>query len=154
MFHVSCFMKTYELTYIISSANGLEKSAEVTKDVDSLIQANEGIIIKSEKTTAQMLAYAIKKQRSGYFVMVEFQGEETKIKIISDEIEKYPQIIRQMITVKKPVKIIKERRTRKPIFEAGKINEQVFTKNSGLAKKETKVQMEELTQKLDEILSE
>ena len=60
-------MKTYELTYIIPSSVTTEDTATVMREVDSFIQSKEGVILKSENTAAQTLAYPIKKNSSGYF---------------------------------------------------------------------------------------
>ena len=145
-------MKTYELTYIISSAMTQEDAALVSKDVETFIQSKEGVILKSEKTSAQSLAYPVKKQSSGYFCILEFQTSESTLKEMNAMLGKEKKILRHFVLIKKPVKIMKERRTRKPVIAA---------ETPGLAKTatETKKKAEKLNavdldKKLDEILSE
>ena len=62
-------MKTYELTYIISSQLMSSEADGLMKEVESFIQSKDGVVLKSEKTAAQPLAYQIKKQSSGYFAI-------------------------------------------------------------------------------------
>ena len=142
-------MKTYELTYIISSQNGSEEADKTKNDAEALIQSLEGVILKSEKTVAQTLAYPIKKQSSGYFVISQFQANEDKIKPLKEKLDKVGSILRSFIIVKRPVKEMKERRTRKPLQDAK--NSEILSdkdKNRG-----AKVEMEEINKKLDELLS-
>lgn len=145
-------MKTYELTYIISSALGATESDNLKKDLESFIVSKEGVVLKSEKTMAQPLSYVIKKQSSGYYVILTFQALEDKIKEIKNNIEKNAGILRHLITIKKPVKEMKARRTKKPMAIKEKTENSVFVHE----KKETdgKVEIEEINKKLEEILSE
>lgn len=159
-------MKTYELTYIISSQVNSAEIDIILKNIESFIQEQEGIILspqsgipfagKSEKTSAKTLAYPIKKQSSGYFITLEFQALEDKIKEIKSKIEKDNKILRHFIIVKKPIKEMKERRIRKPLFMQNKIEKPSFanpSENRG-KKSEGKVELEEIEKKLDEIFSE
>ena len=141
-------MQTYELTYIISSHMTVEEADTVKKDFEASLQGMSGVVIKSDRTAPLPLAYQIKKQSSGFFVTTEFQIEEAKVKPLKADLEKNPSVLRHFLIVKKPVKIMKERRTRKPIA----ISElPVATKSKGPTKK---VEMEDINKKLEEILSE
>lgn len=151
-------MKTYELTYIISSANGKEKTDVLAKELEVFVQSKEGVILKSENTQAQTLAYPINKQGSGYFTTLEFQIEEDKIKEIKEKLEKDNQILRHFIMIKKPIKKMKERRTRKPMFikefelkQKPSIMESAEKEDQ---KKRGKVDVVDLDKKLDELLNE
>src|SRR3989338_7690863 len=119
-------MKTYELTYIISSQISTDESEALRKDLESFVQSKEGVILKSEKTTPQTLAYPIKKHSSGYFATLTFQVLEDKVKEIKDKLEKDLKVLRHFILIKRPVKI----------------------------KKEETVKTEDIDKKIDEILSE
>lgn len=141
-------MQTYELTYIISSHMTVEEADAVKKDFEASLQANGGVILRSEKTVPQPLSYQIKKQSSGFFVITEFQTEESKVKELQAELGKNTKVLRHFLIVKKPVKIMKERRTRKPVIMT---DAPVAPKSAAPAKK---VEMEDINKKLDEILSE
>ncbi len=144
-------MQTYELTYIIPSNMAVEGAETAKKDFEAFLQGKGGLIVKSERTAPQPLAYQIKKQSSGFFVVTEFQIEESKVKEVKAELEKNVNVLRSFLIVKKPKKIMKERRTRKPLMAvaADTVKESVFKK----AKKE-ELSGKELDKKLDEILSE
>ena len=110
-------MKPYELTYIISSAQKSEDAQNLTKEVEAFIQEKGGVIVKSEKTVPQSLAFPIKKQSSGYFAILEFQIEEKEIKGIKEKLGKEVNVLRSSLVVKMPAKPVKKRRTRKPMTE-------------------------------------
>ncbi len=141
-------MKSYELTYIISSGLTTDEVANVMKETESFIQSKEGVILSSEKTAAQTLAYPIKKQSSGYFSTVIFQLEEGNVKELKAKLDLQKEILRSVILVKKPAKIMKERRTRKPMA-ASEMNAMTPAKEK---KSQEKLNPEDLDKKLDEIL--
>ena len=151
-------METYELTYIISSQINSEEADSVKNEAESLIQGKEGVILKSDKMGAQPLSYPIKKQGSGYFNVTVFQVEENHLKEIKSNLDKNIKILRSVIVVKKPVKQMKERRTRRPLgmpeFEIKRkpsIMEKIMGNSS---KSQEKVDTADLDKKLDELLSE
>ncbi|MDO8530040.1 MAG: 30S ribosomal protein S6 [bacterium] len=146
-------MKSYELTYIISSQMMSQEADAFMKEVETFVQSKDGVVLKSEKTIAQPLAYRIKKQSSGYFAILTFQAAEDKIKEILEKLNKDTQILRSTIMVKKPIKEMKERRTRKPAFTQDKeaaAKAGIFKEE----KKEEKLNPEDLNKKIDEILGE
>ena len=147
-------MKTYELTYIISSAMTQEDAAAVSKEIEAFIQSKEGVILKSEKTGAQTLAYPVKKQSSGYFCILEFQLAESAVKEVKVMLEKDKKILRHFMLIKKPIKIMKERRTRKPLFTSEKDSGIKPLLSESKEKKAEKLNPVDLDKKLDEILSE
>lgn len=141
-------MKSYELTYIISSAISADEAANVAKENETFIQSKEGVILSSQKSVAQTLAYPIKKQHSGYFVTTIFQAAEDKLKELKAALESNKSILRSVILIKKPAKEVKPRRTRKPLFS---------TEGVGIGSPEKKIQKavnpEDLDKKLDELLT-
>ena len=148
-------MKPYELTYIISSQIPSEQATSVSKEVESFIQSKEGVVLKSEKTGAQSLAYPIKKQSSGYFLTLTFQMLENNIKELKEKLEKDSNILRHFIIIKKPVKELKKRRTKKPstIFQSQNTEKSSIFKHEDKRESE-KIDLEKIDKKLDEILSE
>ena len=150
-------MQTYELTYIISSQINSAEADSVKNEAESVIQSKEGVILKSEKMGAQPLSYPVKKQGSGYFNVTVFQVEENHLKEIKSNLDKNSKILRSVIVVKKPVKQMKERRTRKPLgmteFEIKRkpsIMEKIMGNSS---KNQEKVDTADLDKKLDELLN-
>lgn len=153
-FHISysfIFMKSYQLTYILSSAITAEDSETIKKDIESFVQSKDGVVTASHKTAPQVLAYPIKKASSGYFVTVEFQIGQDALKEVQEKVNQKPEVLRQTIVVKHPVKEQKKRRT-KPESKV----QAVPAADAPVAKKgkESKVEMEEVEKNLDQILSE
>lgn len=155
-------MKTYELTFIITPQISSQEAEGLLKEVETFIQEQEGVILKSDKPTAQTLSYRIKKQASGFFANLELQIPEGKIKNIREKLDKNNKVIRNMIVVKNPAKLRKERRTRKPLFASEPIP-MPLTKEEPAAvgalvqeekKVDTKIELNEIDKKLDEILGE
>lgn len=146
-------MKTYELTYIISSQLPSEQIDSLAKEVESLAKTQGGTVLASTKNPAQPLAYRINKQSSGHFATLIFQIEENLIQEIRKQLNQNANILRHAIIIKKAPKAVKERRTRKPLFAASK-DEAVKTEIFKEIRKEEKLNPEELGKKLDEILGE
>ncbi len=145
-------MKSYELTYIISSSLTTDEVHNVIKDTESFIQGNEGVILSSEKTSAQPLAYPIRKQSSGYFATIIFQAEAEKVKALKDKLDKEKEVLRSIVLIKKPVKELKARRMRKPLTQASKELGEILTDKD--VKKGEKVKPEDIDKQLDQILGE
>ncbi len=142
-------MKTYELTYIISARLGAEEMATLVKNIEGFIQEKEGVIITSQKTVAQSLAYPINKQSSGYYATLVFQAAEDIISAVKAMLEKETDVLRHLILIKKPLREMKERRTRKPIGTADAKPAAVATQTPA-----EKVSEVDLDKKLGEILGE
>ncbi|MEK7061702.1 MAG: 30S ribosomal protein S6 [Patescibacteria group bacterium] len=149
-------MKPYELTYIISSELTTGEAEAKTKSIESLIQGKEGIVLRSEKPIPRTLAYNIKKQSSGFFGVLEFQLEPEHLGELKEKIQKDDKIIRHMFLINNPVKIQKERRTRKePLISDEAFSAVGTIKEEGKEKKiSKKVELEEIEKELEEILSE
>ncbi|MBX4200905.1 30S ribosomal protein S6 [Candidatus Parcubacteria bacterium] len=140
-------MKSYQLTYIVSSEVPSDSMETVKKDIETFVQEHEGVILSAEKTTPQMLAYPVNKRSSGYFITLEFQSPEDKIKELGEKIKKEKNVLRHAILVKKPSKPKKPRRTRKPM-------DQATAPKAAPDKGKSNVEAKDLDKKLDEILSE
>jgi ribosomal protein S6 len=156
-------MKTYELTYIITPDITSEETEAKAKEFESKIQAKEGIILRHTNPTVKPLAYSIKNKISGFFGVLEFQIEPEKLVEFKEEILKDNKILRQIITIKNPVKAKKERRERiKPADEA-ETQEKVEEKTEPVSEEKTepkskdgkeKVELKDIEQKLEELLGE
>ena len=150
-------MKTYELTYIISSEITSEEAGVMAKEFISFIESKEGIILRSENPVAKTLSYPIKKFGSGYFVVLEFKIEPEKLSELREKLEKEVKILRHVIIIKNPIRIRKERRSaRKSLFST-----ETEPKNITVAEEEIEekkpvktVELEDIEKKLDEILGE
>lgn len=159
-------MQTYELTYILSPEITSEEAGNKAKEIESAIQMQAGIIVKQIVPVAKTLSYQIKKHASGFFGVLEFQMEPEKLLEIKSVIEKDKQIVRHMVLIKKPVKIKKQRRSKReslptdelPSIEAkDKKSESKKTDEPATEKAhegKAKVELKDIEQQLEEILGE
>lgn len=155
-------MKTYELTYIISSQFGATEAEETANTIVAAIKNKDGVVLKSEKTAPQTLSYRIKGQSSGSFVTVEFQAAEDAVKELWDAARQDKRIIRSLVVVKKPVKITSKRRrapvlslkidsASAPLSVPEVLDQQIPAQENPVKKK---VDAETIEKRLDEILGE
>ena len=147
-------MKTYELTYIISSNINQKGAQELSKEVEDFIKSKDGVILSSEKSLAQTFAYPIKRKSSGYFATLSFNLPENRINELRENLGKNQEILRHFIVIKKQVKPLKKIRTRKPIAAQPQFPaDSPFLKNEDKRELE-KVDLDTIDKKLDEILNE
>lgn len=152
-------MKTYELTYIISPEITSEEAGAKAKEIESAVQNKEGTILKQLNPVAKTLAYPISKRASGFFVVLEFQLESEKLEELAEIIKKDGKIVRNMLIIKEAAKPKKERRIKvksAAIFEVEQKtgNNEIPKPAAAKAEGKGKVELKDIEQKLNELLSE
>ncbi len=152
-------MKSYELTYIINPELSFEEAEAKAKEIESLIKNKEGVVLKQTNIGAKTLAYPIKKSASGFFGVFEFEMEPELLKEFKEAIMKDEKIMRQMIVIKKAPKAVKERKPRIKLAEATKLEKQAPKEETskttlGKEKEEGKIKLQDIEQKLEELLGE
>jgi ribosomal protein S6 len=145
-------MKNYELSYLISPDSSTEEAEALNAGITSYIQKEGGLILKSEVPVSKFLGYTIKKQRSALWVNIEFSTEPEKIALINDYIKKETKVLRYLLVIKKPKRQVKERRERKEQTPAPEIEKQEKVVKS--EKSDKKVDIQDIDEKLNEILGE
>jgi len=143
-------MKYYELTYLISSEIKEEEIKKLTEEINLFIQEEKGIIIKSGNPSPEILAYSIKKQKTAFWVSLEFYLEPEKIENLREKLKKRIEILRFLLTSKKTPK----KKTIKPEIAAEKTASAQTLKEDKKEKPEKKVELKEIEKKLEEILNE
>ena len=128
-------MKHYELTYLISPELSKEEANSLSTEISSLIQEKQGILEKTIPVSKKQLAYPIKKKTTAYLASIDFKINSEKLKEIESQIKANSKILRYLILIKTPFKIIK-----KP---------QAISKKKTIKKK---VELKEIEKKLEEIL--
>ncbi len=148
-------MKNYELLYIISGQFTEDEVVKIREDIDALIAKYGGQIGYREFLGKKKLAYPIDKNFHGYYVVTEFETEETaKIKELATDLKLDKRILRAQAITKPKItaeEIVKkqERKERLQNQTEEKIEEPVTRR-----KETQKVSMEKLDEKLDEILKD
>jgi len=81
-------VRDYEVMYILQPDLDEEKVTAAIEKYSSLIQANGGTVINVDKWGKRRLAYELKGQREGNYVLVQFSGEPA----VSSELDRVMKI--------------------------------------------------------------
>ncbi len=116
-------LKNYELLYIIHP--DLEGTSDkVFEKVAGFIKKNEGEITSQEDWGKRKLAYQIKKNDFGVYILVNFTAESTKVAQVENSLRLSEEILRSMIVIvpeyKEPKKSKKEAKKAAAVTEAKK----------------------------------
>ena len=131
-------MKSYELTYLISSELSEEEAIQLQAKITSFIlQEEEGILVKEKLPFKKKLAYPVKKQSQAYITVINFQLPSEKLIDLEKKLKLENQILRYLILAKKEPRVAKF--TKKPPRSLKKIVK-------------PKVELKEIEKKLEEIL--
>ena len=93
-------MKDYEAMVIIDPEMEDEKIEASVAKIEGLIKKNGGKIEKTDRWGKRKLAYPIKKQPMGYYVVLYFNGQEDGIKEMDRVMRISDDVIRHMIVAK------------------------------------------------------
>lgn len=146
-------MKLYELTYILSPDLSLQDARNVFQELITFLQEKGGILENSFSPILKKLAYPVKvvkdfgerrkeKKITGYLSSLSFRLEPNQLKDVREKIAQCPGLLRFLIFAKKEQRPLLEKRT--VVGYGRKLKE----------KPEKKVALEEIEQKLDEILGD
>ncbi len=140
----------YELVIFLSSNITDKEAEEKFNNFVKQIEELGGAILETNLPRLELLSYPIKKETSGYLCLTKFKIEEGKIEELKKKLSLTPEILRFSVfrkqeSVQKPI--------RRRVFKTAPLKTQEIKEKS--APKETsEVSLEELEQKLNEILKE
>ena len=89
-------MKKYEVMFIVNIANEEVIQAAV-KLVQDTITRIGGTVVKVDEWGRRHLAYEVKHQNEGYYVVVEFEADPSQITELDRIIKIHEEIIRHII---------------------------------------------------------
>ncbi|KWZ77047.1 ribosomal protein S6 [Anaerococcus hydrogenalis] len=89
--------KNYEVMFIINAGLDEEAADAIVKRVEDLITKNGGTVNNIDRMGKRRLAYEVKKQIDGNYVLVEFAIDPAQIKEIDRVIKINEKIIRHLI---------------------------------------------------------
>lgn len=130
----------YELTFLVNPNISSGELTSLLKQLKDFILRYDGEIIKDFSSQKINLAYAVKKLRQAYLIVIDFDLEKNKIEALKNYIKDSKSILRHLLITKKPIKI--------QAIRIKPIKPRVETKAK------TKVKIEELDKRLEEILEE
>lgn len=67
-------MRRYETIYIVNPNLAEEVNKEVIEKFSNLIQKHDGVVVKIEEWGSKRLAYPVKKNDYGFYVLVDYCG--------------------------------------------------------------------------------
>jgi small subunit ribosomal protein S6 len=91
-------LRTYEALYIVSPEVAEDDIQTVVKDVDDLVTKHEGTIVRSEIWGKRKLAYSVKQQTEGIYVLLRFTASQEFIARMTTYFRLSETIIRFLIT--------------------------------------------------------
>ena len=71
--------RTYEVMYIIDPAADADKITSLNETISQLIEKEGGTIVRMDDIGRRNLAYPIKKNREGYYMLFEIDGSGQEI---------------------------------------------------------------------------
>jgi small subunit ribosomal protein S6 len=128
-------MRNYELTFLLSPEIEEKNLKEFQQKIKNLIEKIGGVLISSLSPIKRTLFYSIKKKTEAFLGVCEFQMEPKALEDLKKNLEKESEILRFLILVKKPSKKVEVLKRPKE-------------------KVKRKAKLEEIDQKLKEILGE
>ena len=90
-------MNNYELTLVLPGGATAAKKKSVLARIEKLVKTGKGKIAKSDDWGKLDLAYEIKKQKSGVFVLMNLEMTPDMIKNLKDKLRLDDDIIRYLI---------------------------------------------------------
>jgi len=87
-------MRHYETIYIVNPNLAEEGNKEVIEKFSNLVQKHEGAVVKVDEWGSKRLAYQIKKNDYGYYVLMDYCGGSQIIAEIERELKLDDRIVK------------------------------------------------------------
>ncbi|OGF24957.1 30S ribosomal protein S6 [Candidatus Falkowbacteria bacterium RIFOXYB2_FULL_34_18] len=151
----------YELLYIISNKFTEEELKPIMEKVNKFVTGNGGTITYSEEWGNKKMAYPINHFNFGYYNLLEFDAEGSKLQEIDKVLRLSHDVLRHQIVVKKmrteeEIKKEKEEEKNRVKKEKEKTKEEIKKEEKPKEEERTttkvKVDLNDLDAKLDKIL--
>jgi len=100
-------LKRYEGMFLVEPVKASTNWDEVTKHIEEVITKHGGKVIQSIKWAERKLAYPIKKQKRGTYVLVDFEAPPASIDKIKADSVLSEIILRALIVIPSKISVIK-----------------------------------------------
>ena len=144
-------MNHYEILYLASASYTESELTPIQDKVKEFIKKYQGQITLEENLGKKKLAYPIKQNYQGYYLLYEFNLPEESLKDLERSLRLTSDVLRHIIVKTPKVKIKIPRRIR-PNWEKPEITPPKTAEAKEKEKEKEKIRLEDLDQKLDEIL--
>jgi len=143
----------YELLYIVSGNYTEEELVPIKEKVTELIKKFKGEITFEDSYGKKKLAYPIAKNFAGYYLLFEFYLPGENLADLNRAIKLTKEIMRHVIVTKKFKSVSEKAAEKKAAEERTEAGEaKAEEKEKEKEKDKDKIKLEDLDQKLDEIL--
>lgn len=129
----------YEMLCLISSKTEEKEISSITKKIEEIIKDLKGEVSYIKNLGEKKLAYPIKHERKGYYLILYFELPCQEIKNFEEKLKNIFEILRYQIT--KQEHIPRETKEKKPIEKA--------PAHLGIQKKTEKISAEEINKILE-----
>lgn len=90
-------MSLYEISFIARQDFSKKQIEDITSNINNLIQKHKGFITKIEYCGLKPLAYPIKNNKRGYYVIIYIDTDETTIEDIKNSLRINEDLLRYLI---------------------------------------------------------
>jgi len=87
-------MNRYETVFILTPVLSDDQMKEAVEKFKDVLKANSAEIVNEELWGLRKLAYPIEKKSTGFYVLLEFQGEPTIVKKLETAFRRDERVIR------------------------------------------------------------
>jgi small subunit ribosomal protein S6 len=144
----------YELLYLVGATYTEEELSPIKEKIKSMIEKFQGEITLEDNLGKKKLAYPVKKNHQGYYLLYEFDLEGSNLKDLNQNIKLANEILRHVI-VKKKLKtpsLLKATKEKLETEEKVAKEEKETAKEKRIQNDKDKIKLEDLDEKLDQIL--
>jgi len=170
-------MNQYELLYIVPTQYTDEEIVGIQTKISELVEKFGGKVLRNDSLGKIRLAYSIKKIRHGTYVLVHFNGEPSEIQELDRQLKLAEEVLRHTIVMREDDALEKEYQISSyvaPLSEEARAQKKEMPRTtfsapvstpvtttvkeiapptpSATSTEESKMSIEELDKKLDEIL--
>src|SRR5256885_12691249 len=103
-------MRDYEVLYIVRADLDDDKVQDAVKRVNTLIERSGGTIERTNLWGKRKLAYEVKHQKEGAYVLQDFQLDPTRVPELEAGLKITEEVLRHLV-VRKPEKVRSEEHT-------------------------------------------
>ena len=90
-------MRTYEALYIVRPEVADDEVQTIAKEVESLVTANGGAIVRSEIWGKRRLAYEVQKCQEGYYILLRYTSMPNLVARLENHFRLTDSIIRYLV---------------------------------------------------------
>ena len=90
-------MKAYELLFFVAPTIDEENRIATMKRIETTIAESNGVIDNVDEWGKRHLAYEVKHQNEGYYVVIDFEADPSQIAELDRIIKIHEEIIRHII---------------------------------------------------------